>query len=855
MKNKWFLINHLKNRDYFFTSKKKEHKLYFLNLCLFTNEANYKYMTKLVIVESPAKAKTIGKYLGQEYDVIASYGHVRDLPSKQGSVKPDDNFSMIWQSNDRATKQVKELTKRIKKSTELYLATDPDREGEAISWHILNIFNDKKLLENKNVKRVVFNEITVNSVKNAFKSPRDINQNLVDAYLARLSLDYLVGFTLSPILWRKLPGAKSAGRVQSVALRLIVEREREIDAFNIEEYWSITAKCIEKRKKFQSRLTHFNKEKLEKISIQNESHASEIVSELKNNHKYIVSSIDRKQGKRHPTAPFITSTMQQEASRKAGFGATRTMRVAQQLYEGIKIGGEVTGLITYMRTDSVHIAKEAMASLRLHIKESYGDKYLSSSERTFKTKAKNAQEAHEAIRPTDFSLTPEKASQYLDKDQLKLYSLVWKRAVASQMESAVFDKTKVIISDENSNHKFQSNGSIIIFDGFLKLYQEGQDDVADSDEESRLPNLTEGQEINIEDILKEQHFTQPPPRYTEASLVKSLEELSIGRPSTYASILNVLKTRNYVVLEKKRFVPEDRGKLVTSFLENFFSQYVQYNFTADLEGKLDDISDGEIFYKDVLRDFWTNFDETVSKVSEKTITDVIALIEEDMKNSIFPVDEKGEINKKCPTCKEGELGLRLSKFGAFVGCNAYPECKYTKKIQGDESASAEAVEIGKDPETDETIFIKRGPYGPYLQWGDGEKPKRANIPPSIPVETVTIEKAMFLKSLPKTIGNHPETDIVIQVGIGRYGPFIKYNNKYISIPKTDSIDTITVERSAELIVLREERDEKRALKNAERGIVTTVKNKPSAKKSASKKTTVKKTTVKKTSVKKSKSNK
>jgi DNA topoisomerase-1 len=804
-------------------------------------------MTKVVIVESPTKARTIGKYLGNDYSVIASYGHVRDLPSKPGSVNPDEDFAMIWQSDERAQKQVNALIEEVKKADEIYLATDPDREGEAISWHIYNILKEKKLLSKAPIKRVVFNEITSATVKQAFESPRDVDTSLVEAYLARLSLDYLVGFTISPLLWRKLPGARSAGRVQSVALRLIVERERDIDAFTVDEYWSITAQCVEKRKKFQAKLTRFNHEKLQKLSITNETQALDMVNTLKSISAYHVSSIERKESKRHPTAPFTTSTLQQEASRKLGFGATRSMKLAQQLYEGINLGGgETTGLITYMRTDSPHLSTEALSTIRHLIHTTYGDAYLPPSPRIFKSKSKNAQEAHEAIRPTDVQRSPEDMAKYLDKDQLKLYTLIWKRAVASQMSSAIFDKTRVQIADSQNAHLFQANGSIVKFEGFLALYQEGQDDVVDEDD-ARLPDLQEGQLVRMDDILPQQHFTQPPPRYSEASLVKSMEELGIGRPSTYASVLNVLKTRNYVTMDQKRFFPEDRGKLVTTFLEHFFKQYVQYDFTAQLETKLDHISDGELFWKDVLREFWTSFNKTVEGVKEKTIQDVIAVIEENMAHTLFAHTIDGAIDRSCPSCKEGVLGLRLSKYGAFVGCNRYPECKYTQKLQGDEESPSDGIDLGPDTDTGESIFIKRGPYGPYLQWGEGEKPKRSPIPAGYEVDKLTVQQAMFLKTLPRYVGDHPDTGLALEVGIGRFGPFVKYDGKYISIPKTDDIMTISVKRCLELIVLRAERDAKKAAKAAEKGEPLVAKK--SAKKTATKKT-IKKTAPKKTAPKK-----
>jgi DNA topoisomerase-1 len=768
---------------------------------------------KLVVVESPAKAKTINKYLGKDYLVIASFGHIRDLPSKNGSVLPDEDFAMKYEIPLSSKKHVKAIADAAKKSDTIYLATDPDREGEAISWHIVEALKEKKALKkNVPIKRVAFSEITKRAIEAAIEDARDIDQNLVDAQQARRALDYLVGFTLSPVLWRKLPGSRSAGRVQSVALRIICEREEEIGRFVTREYWSIVAEMLgNAAKSFKANLVKFAEKKLEKFDIESEKSAKETVEELQK-HSYSVTSIQKKQQRRKPAAPFTTSSLQQEASRKLGFGAKKTMMIAQRLYEGIDIGGETKALITYMRTDGVSIAFEAVENTRNWIKDNLGDKYLPNSPIMYKTKAKNAQEAHEAIRPIDPSLTPESIKSSVESDQFKLYDLVWKRTIACQMENVVLDTVSAMIESEDGKHAFKANGSTILFDGFYRIYKEGKDDSEENDESKMLPPLEEGEKIEAKKIDPNQHFTEPPPRYSEASLVKKMEELGIGRPSTYAAIISVLQDRNYVKLEKKRFFPENRGLLVTAFLVDSFLQYVEYNFTADLENKLDEVSDGKMGWKDLLKDFWTGFNSNVEKAQDLKITDVIDTLDKVLEDHLFPKEEGKDV-RKCPTCTDGRLGLRLGKFGAFIACSNYPECKYTRKFDQDESSegdsdtkdSQERVEdkiLGQDKEGN-NILLKKGPYGPYIQVGEaapkGQKPKRASLPPGNKMEDMDLEKAMALLELPKNIGKHPDNGEEILVGIGRYGPYVRYMKKFVSIPKNIDISEVDLNMSLEII--------------------------------------------------------
>ena len=777
----------------------------------------------LVIVESPAKAKTINRYLGNHFTVLASYGHIRDLPSKDGSVSPQNHFSMVWEVDGRSEKHIRDIVQAVKSADTIYLATDPDREGEAISWHVQQVLNERGALKNKAVHRIVFNEITKSAVQQAIQNPRAVNDDLVQAYLARRALDYLVGFNLSPILWRKLPGSRSAGRVQSVALRMIVEREQEIEAFKSQEYWSIEGLFdTPKKQSLTARLTHFNKEKLEKLSIPSDKDANEMVTWLKKQ-DFHVADVEKKQTKRHPAAPFITSTLQQEAARKLGFTASRTMQIAQRLYEGVDMGGETTGLITYMRTDGVTLSNEAIHATRDYLNKAYGKEYVPDSPRQYKSKAKNAQEAHEAIRPTDISRRPQDVAKYLDDAQLKLYELIWKRTLACQMESAIFDQVTVDIDSQDKTARMRATGSTQVFDGFLRVYQEGKDDDTDDDQENRLPVMNKGDDLDTKDILPYQHFTQPPPRYTEASLVKRLEELGIGRPSTYASLIQVLQDRNYVRLEKRQFMPEDRGRLVTSFLSHFFKKYVEYDFTANLEEQLDEVSAGHISWQKVLENFWKDFHENIDHMGPVRITEVIEKLEEDLSNYLFQGAPKEQ--RHCPQCHEGQLSLKLGKFGAFLGCSNYPTCKFTRPISGSDSDASEAIAnepttLGTDPVTHETITVRVGPYGPYLQWDGGTvaptvaeekpkkgskkksatpKPKRVSLPAGTDISSITMDQALLLKELPKSIGMHPETGEDMKIGIGRFGPYIKHGDLFASIPKSESIFEITCDRAAELV--------------------------------------------------------
>ena len=766
----------------------------------------------VVVVESPAKAKTINKYLGKDFTVLASYGHIRDLPAKDGSVRPDDNFSMDWEMDARSKKQFKDITDAMKGADKLYLATDPDREGEAISWHVQEVLESRKLLKGVDVKRIVFHEITKQAVLDAVANPREINRELVEAYLARRALDYLVGFNLSPVLWRKLPGSRSAGRVQSVALRLICEREAEIEAFNPVEYWTVDAKfTTPKKKTLAAHLTHLNGDKLAKHDIGNEKAANSAVQTVEAG-QYTVGDVERKKTKRHPAPPFTTSTLQQEASRKLGFGAKRTMQVAQKLYEGINLGGETVGLITYMRTDAVNLSNEAIFSTRDLIKDQFGDKYVPEAPRTYKTKAKNAQEAHEAIRPTGLSRRPEDMAKYLDGDQLKLYSLIWKRTVACQMESAVLDQVGVAIQSADKKTWLRASGSVVVFDGFLTLYQEGRDD-SDEDEngDQILPDVQVGDKLNLGPVTADQHFTQPPPRYSEASLVKKMEELGIGRPSTYASIISVLQDRDYVKLDKKRFIPEDRGRLVTAFLANFFKRYVEYDFTANLEDQLDQVSNGTEDWQKVLRDFWQAFSGAVDDTKELRVRDVLDALDKDLAEHFFHETEDGKDPRVCPTCGEGRLSLKLGKFGAFIGCSNYPDCRYTRPLiqtdSGDEAMpdlEAGPKELGLDPETGEMVTLRRGPYGLYVQIGDidpedkKKKPKRASLTSDMNAAEMDLKAALKLLSLPRNVGIFPETGEVIKAGIGRFGPYVSVGKTFVSI-KEDSPYTIGENRAIDLI--------------------------------------------------------
>ena len=775
----------------------------------------------VVVVESPAKAKTINKYLGADYRVLASYGHVRDLPSKDGSVRPDDDFSMSWEVDVKAKKRIDDIAKALKGHDTLILATDPDREGEAISWHVEEVLRQRKVLNDVNVSRVVFHEITKDAILEAMKQPRAINQELVDAYLARRALDYLVGFTLSPVLWRKLPGSRSAGRVQSVALRLICEREAEIEIFAPQEYWSITGQFTTARSiPFPARLTHLNGERLDRLAIKSEAEA-QAAQETIEASSFKVASVEKKQVRRNPAPPFTTSTLQQEASRKLRFGASRTMQLAQRLYEGIDIGGETVGLITYMRTDSVTLSSEAIGGCRRLIEADFGDSYLPAKPRIYRTKAKNAQEAHEAVRPTDLLRRPADVKAYLDDDQFRLYELIWKRTLASEMASAVFDQVAADLTSANGKTTLRANGSVLKFDGFLKLYQEGQDDKPeDNSEDHRLPEMNEGEASDLQSVETDQHFTQPPPRYSEASLVKKMEELGIGRPSTYASILKVLQDRNYVRLERRQFIPEDRGRLVTTFLTCFFERYVEYGFTAALEERLDDISGGRLDWKIVLRDFWKAFSKSTEETASLKFSEVLDALDEDLGPHFFPAGEEGDAQaaRLCPICKEGRLSLKLGRYGAFVGCGNYPDCKYTRQLavgangddDGDSPLAAGPVVLGTDLETGLDVSLRKGPYGPYIQLGEAiaadkekkqkaVKPKRASLPKEMSPADVTFEIALKLLSLPREVGPHPESGDIITAGIGRFGPYLRHQSKYTSLPTEDDVLSIGLNRAVTVL--------------------------------------------------------
>ncbi len=791
--------------------------------------------SNLVIVESPAKAKTIEKYLGGDYKVLASFGHIRDLPPKDGSVKPDEDFAMSWQLGDRAGKHVTEIKKALKGANTLWLATDPDREGEAISWHVQEFLNENNLLKGKDVKRVTFNEITKNAVRKAFDNARSLDIPLIDAYLARRALDYLVGFTLSPVLWRKLPGSKSAGRVQSVALRLICERESEIEAFKADEYWSIGATLhTPDGAPYEARLTHLSGNKLAKLDIQNEQQAKAAEERIRGK-KLAIQKVEKKQTRRNPSPPFITSTMQQEAARKLYFGAQKTMRCAQKLYEGVTIKGEQTGLITYMRTDGTTLSEDAVQQARNVIKDTYGKEFVPAEPRLFKSKAKNAQEAHEAIRPTDLSRTPAEVAKVVDEDMAKLYRLIWARTMASQMEQAILDQVIVDISDGTDDVVLRANGSVVKFEGFLKVYEESDDEDKPSSANDRdriLPPMKEADKAKLIDVLPEQHFTQPPPRYTEASLVKKMEELGIGRPSTYASIIQVLQDRSYVTVEQRRFTPEDRGRVVTAFLMKYFGRYVDYDFTANLEEELDAIAAGHTQWKEALRLFWKDFSAAIGDTKDLTITEVLDHIDAELGPHFFP-EEKDRV---CQACGTGRLSLKLGKFGAFIGCSNYPDCKFTRPLAVNDDESAEEQRaaasfanepkiLGNDPETGRTVSVRLGPYGPYVQidpppenleeqkeyedklkiWEEKKKeakaagkrapakpkkpkkptPKRQGIPKGANAEEFTFEQAMKLLQFPRDIGEHPETGKMIQAGIGRFGPYLKHDNVFTSLKNDD----------------------------------------------------------------------
>jgi DNA topoisomerase I len=759
----------------------------------------------LVLVESPAKAKTINKYLGRGYEVMASFGHVRDLPAKSGSVDPDANFRMLWEIDPKAQKRLNDIARAVKGADKLILATDPDREGEAISWHVLQVLKEKKALSTQVIERVVFNAITKQAVTEAMLHPRPIDQALVDAYLARRALDYLVGFTLSPVLWRKLPGARSAGRVQSVALRLVCDRELEIEKFVAREYWSLIATLATPRQDtFDARLVGADGQKLQRLDIGSGAEAEDFKKALETAN-FTVASVEARPLKRHPQPPFTTSTLQQEASRKLGFAPAHTMRVAQRLYEGIDVGGETIGLITYMRTDGVQIAPEAVTATRSVIETDYGARYVPPAPRRYETKAKNAQEAHEAIRPTDLACRPAETKHFLDADQAKLYELIWLRTMASQMESAELERTTVDITANVGSRvlDLRATGTVVKFDGFLALYQEGQDEDAEDEESRRLPEMSQGERLAKRSITADQHFTEPPPRYSEASLVKRLEELGIGRPSTYASILQVLRDRKYVRLDKRRLYPEDRGRVVVAFLESFFAKYVEYDFTAGLEEQLDQVSNSEVAWRDVLRNFWKDFIGAIDGTKDLKISDVIDALNELLAPHLFPVRADGSDPRLCPTCGTGQLSLKLSKFGAFIGCTNYPECRHTASLTGNGTGEAATRKLGEDPATGLDITVRNGRFGPYLQLGetvkDGEKPKRASLPKGVAPEDMDLERAIALLSLPREVGKHPEDGEPIRAGVGRYGPYVQHVKTYANLEDGDDVFNIGLNRAVTLI--------------------------------------------------------
>lgn len=759
----------------------------------------------LVIVESPAKAKTINKYLGPDHEVLASFGHVRDLPPKDGSVDPEADFKMIWEVDAKAQKRLNDIARALKDADKLILATDPDREGEAISWHVLEVMKEKGVLKDQQVERVVFNAITKQAVSEAMKNPRKIDRALVDAYLARRALDYLVGFTLSPVLWRKLPGSRSAGRVQSVALRLVCDRELEIEKFVAREYWSLVANLATPRgDSFEARLVGADGQKIQRLDIGTGQAAEDFKTALENA-AFTVANVEAKPARRNPPPPFTTSTMQQEASRKLGFAPAHTMRLAQRLYEGIDIDGETTGLITYMRTDGIDMAEEAVASIRSMIGKSYGARYVPETPRKYQNKSKNAQEAHEAVRPTDANRTPKEVARHVEADQAKLYELIWNRAVACQMQSAELERTTVDIAAKVSgrNLELRATGQVVKFDGFLTLYQEGHDEGDEDEESKRLPAMSQGEALKKESITATQHFTEPPPRFSEAALVKRMEELGIGRPSTYASILAVLRDRGYTRLDKKRLIPEDKGRIVVAFLESFFQKYVEYDFTAGLEEQLDKVSNNELFWQDLLRDFWEGFTAAVGEIKDLRITQVLDALNELLGPHIFPPRADGAPARQCPNCGEGQLSLKVGRFGAFIGCSRYPECRFTRQLAaGENGAGPSSRPLGMDPETGLEVTVRTGRFGPYIQLGEGskeEKPKRAGLPKGVTPDDVTLEMALGLLSLPREVGKHPEDGEPILAGIGRFGSYVKHGKTYANLEAGDEVLNIGLNRAVTLI--------------------------------------------------------
>ncbi|MDX2222709.1 MAG: type I DNA topoisomerase [Rhodospirillaceae bacterium] len=808
---------------------------------------------QVVIVESPAKAKTINKYLGDGYKVLASYGHVRDLPPKDGSVRPDKDFEMDWEVADSSVKHLKQIAEAVADADGVILATDPDREGEAISWHVLQELKRRKVLHGAKVQRVTFNAITKASILEAMKHPRELDQPLIDAYLARRALDYLVGFTLSPVLWRKLPGSRSAGRVQSVALRMICDRELEIEKFKPQEYWSVEAELqTAAKEKFAARLTHIDGKKLDKFDLSNAELAQRAAAAVRSG-AFTVADVEKKTKQRRPYAPFTTSTLQMDASRRLYFSARQTMDHAQRLYEGVDIGGETVGLITYMRTDGVQMDPEAIVAVRALIKKDYGDKFLPETPRVYTAKAKNAQEAHEAIRPTDPRRRPEDVAKYVSPEQLKLYDLIWKRTVASQMESALVDQVAATLSVPDAAVQLRANGSVITFKGFLEVYEEGPSLAKASEEEEEgmgriLPPLDQGQAVTVDQVTPSQHFTQPPPRFSEASLVKALEEKGIGRPSTYASIIQVLQDRKYVRMDSRRFIPEDRGRIVIAFLESFFGHYVEYDFTAKLEEQLDDVSGGRLKWKDVLAEFWRDFIAAVDGTKDLSRTAVIDALDAMLEPHLFPERADGSNPRVCPACSDGRIGLKFGRFGAFIGCSRYPECRYTRPLGAPEPGPGaigldKPKELGVDPATGKMVTLRAGPYGLYVQLGEPEpvppapekangeakagangkakaaakakisakpkrakkpefiKPKRASLPKGTDAAALDLERALKILSLPREVGGHPETGEIIYAGIGRFGPYLKMGTRYVSLKGDDDVLEIGLNRA--VVVLAE----------------------------------------------------
>lgn len=758
----------------------------------------------LVIVESPAKAKTINKYLGSDYKVLASYGHVRDLPSKDGSVLPDDDFAMHWEVDAKASKRLSEIAEAAKAADRVILATDPDREGEAISWHVLEILNKKKALKDTDVQRVTFNAITKSAVLEAMANPRQLDMELVDAYLARRALDYLVGFNLSPVLWRKLPGARSAGRVQSVALRIVVDREMEIEKFKAQEYWSVEADLVADSPPFTARLVKHEGKRVQRLDIVSEAMAM-AAREAVHSGDFTIRSVEKKPAKRSPAPPFTTSTLQQEAARKLGFTAQRTMQAAQKLYEGVDDTG---GLITYMRTDGVYVTPEGIAQAREAIGQRFGPAYVPAEPRYYKTKAKNAQEAHEAIRPTNILRSPD--TLRLENDLQRLYELIWKRMIASQMESARLDRTTVEIETPDGQTGLRATGQVVVFDGFIAAYEEGRDEKQkgaedEEDEGGRLPALKEGAKAKVEAIRTDQHFTEPPPRFSEATLVKKLEELGIGRPSTYASILTTLRDREYVRMDKNRFYPEDKGRLVTAFLEQFFAKWVEYDFTAALETQLDEVSAGDLDWKTLLRRFWQDFHAATQAAGELRTTAILDHLNEALGPHIFPNKGDGSNPRECPVCHEGQLSLKTSRFGAFIGCSRYPECKYTRPVASPDAADGGAEsgdrELGVDPATGQPVHLKIGRFGPYVETTppDADKPKRSSLPKGWSPASIDLEKALRLLSLPRDVGPHPEDGKMITASLGRYGPFVAHAGTYANVADIEEVFDVGLNRAVALL--------------------------------------------------------